>query len=42
MTAAILACSTHLGESVAFGAPPILMVAGLTVFARRARRQADP
>jgi len=26
-----IACSTHLGESLAFGAPPIVMIVALVV-----------
>ncbi len=33
-----IACSTHLGESLAFGAPPIVMIVALVVITLRGRR----
>ncbi len=39
MTAALLlACGTHLGESLAFAGPPLALIAGLAVMTIRARR----
>jgi hypothetical protein len=35
----MLACATHLGESLAFGAPPVLLVGVLVVITLRDRRQ---
>lgn len=34
----LLACGTHLGESLAFAGPPLALIAGLAVMTVRARR----
>lgn len=34
-----VACSTHLGESLAFGAPPMVMILAMVVIAVRDRRR---
>jgi hypothetical protein len=41
MIGLILACATHLGESLAFGAPPLLLIGALVVITVRARRAGD-
>jgi hypothetical protein len=37
----ILACGTHLGEGLAFGAPPVLLFGALGVAVIRDRRRTD-
>src|SRR5205807_7428105 len=41
MVAVVIACSTHLGESLAFAAPPILLIGSLVGITVRARRRGE-
>jgi hypothetical protein len=35
----MLACATHLGESLAFAAPPVLIIGALVAITMRERRR---
>ncbi len=35
----LVACSTHLGESLAFGVPPLVVIGALVIVAVRDRRR---